>query len=41
MAKVPEVSPGPMRTEEDRNRAILLIVQRLNEVIRALNTLLP
>lgn len=41
MAKVNQFHPGPMRTPEDQRRALELIVQKLNEIIAALNTLLP
>lgn len=41
MAKIDRLSPGPVRTEEDKRRALEQIIQKINEVIAALNTLLP
>lgn len=41
MAKIAEVKPGPMNTPEEQRRAMEALIRKINEIIRALNDLLP
>lgn len=41
MAKISEFRPGPLSSASDKEKAIIELVAKLNEVIQQLNELLP